>query len=95
MVATLPTLAFALVLALFVPKLDSLVGLLTSLCVPIAMLGGPALLLLLRAEGRPAPLLLVAVAVGLALAVAILAETVASIATTDYAAGDYWCTIIG
>ncbi len=45
---TLPALMFALGLSLFVPKLDSLVGLLTSLCVPAAMLFGPPGLLLIN-----------------------------------------------
>ena len=50
--ATLPALAFALSLALFVPKLDSLVGLLTSVCVPSVMLAVPAGFLLLAALRR-------------------------------------------
>lgn len=48
MLITLPSLLFALVFALFVPKLDSLTGMLTAFCVPSAMLFGPAGLLLWR-----------------------------------------------
>lgn len=41
-----PSLIFSLLLTLVVPKLESLVGLLTSLCVPCVMLSGPALLMI-------------------------------------------------
>jgi len=51
---TAPSLLFSLVMALFVPKLDSLKGLLTSFCVPSAMLFGPAGLLLYRLYFTPA-----------------------------------------
>ena len=51
---TLPSLACALGLAIFVPQLDSLVGLLTFLCVPLAMLFGPAGMMLLSLRRRSA-----------------------------------------
>ena len=36
-----------------------------------------------------------AVVVGVALTVLIFAQTVYSIGTTDYAAGDFWCEVVG
>jgi hypothetical protein len=35
------------------------------------------------------------VVVGVALTVLIFAQTVYSIGTTDYAAGDFWCEVVG
>ena len=54
---TLPSLTFALVLCFSVPRLDSLTGLLNSLCIPTTMLFGfPSMLLLLRWRGRTSDL---------------------------------------
>ena len=53
LVLTLPSLLFSLMLALFVPKLDALKGLLTAFCVPSAMLFGPAGLILHRMRRGP------------------------------------------
>lgn len=53
LVITFPSLIIALSLALFVPELDSLVGLLTFLCVPVVMLFAPAGMLL-RLRHTPA-----------------------------------------
>jgi len=152
---TMPALLFALGLALFVPKLDSLVGLLTSLCVPAAMLFGPPSLLLrayltrgqralLQPLAPPTPMsgaefgadpllagladadswvtsvegrqsrnrlevatvvraftcadvamLLLGIVLGIGLLVAIFAETIWSIAATDYSGEDFWCAAIG
>lgn len=50
---TSPSLIFSLLLALFVPKLDALKGLLTAFCVPSAMLFGPAGLVLYRLYRQP------------------------------------------
>ena len=48
---TLPSLVFALAMALLTPRLDSLAGFLESLCIPVTMLCGvPAMLLLLRSQ---------------------------------------------
>lgn len=50
-ILTLPSLLFALALAILTPKLDTLAGFLESLCIPFTMLVGvPGMLLLLLAR---------------------------------------------
>lgn len=118
LIITLPSLIFALTLALLTPKLDSLTGLLESLCIPLVMLFGvPGMLLLLRSRrGRAVtldapdesvaremaalemvqgwePALLAGVVLGIGLCIVLFAETVYSIATTDFS-GRFFCDVV-
>jgi hypothetical protein len=97
---TLPVTALAFGMALFVPKLDSLTGLLNSIAGTTLQITGPALCLLFcrdKSLTKPSStLLLVATAFGVALTVIIFVETVYSVGwLTDYTGGSFWCDVVG
>lgn len=91
---TAPVSLVAVAFAIFVPRLDSLTGLLNSVTGTTLQFTGPALCGL-AAGRRPRGPLAALAAGGFALAALVFAQTVHSVARTDYGAGNFWCDVVG
>jgi len=99
----IPSATAATLMALFVPRLDSLTGLLNSVTGSTVQITGISLLLLLTTNAaitgtfRPNKVLVIgALLVGLALTITIFVETVYSVGwLTHYDDGDFWCDVVG
>jgi hypothetical protein len=97
---TLPVTALAFSMALFVPKLESLTGLLNSVAGTTLQITGPALCLYFCTDKslpkQSNALLLAAAAFGATLTVIIFVETVYSVGwLTSYSSGSFWCDVVG
>lgn len=90
---TAPVSLVAVAMALFVPRLDSLTGLLNSVTGTTLQFTGPALCC--YAAGRPRTVVAGVAVLGVALTACIFAQTLHSVATTDYRAGRFWCEVVG
>merc|ERR1711957_488038 len=89
---TSPVSGVALLMALFVPRLESLTGLLNSFAGTTLQVTGPALCFYLTKDTKPVShkVLLAVIIYGAVLTVLIFASAVYSIILTDYS-GDFWC----
>lgn len=95
---TAPVFLLAVAMALFIPRLDSLTGLLNSLTGTTLQLTGPALCVVVakRQSAHEARLAKSLVVFGVALTVLIFSQTFYSIFwLTDYSAGRFWCDVVG
>eukprot|EP00658_Telonema_sp_P-2_P040959 TRINITY_DN29292_c0_g1_i1.p1 TRINITY_DN29292_c0_g1~~TRINITY_DN29292_c0_g1_i1.p1 ORF type:complete len:195 (-),score=50.04 TRINITY_DN29292_c0_g1_i1:152-736(-) len=99
----IPSATVATLMALFIPRLESLTGLLNSVTGSTVQITGITVLLLVTSNAaitgsfRPNRKLLIgALVVGLALTVTIFVETVYSVFwLTSYSDGDFWCDVVG
>jgi len=82
-------------MALFVPRLDSLTGLLNSVTGTTLQFTGPALCCAAAARPRPRAVVAAVAGLGVALTAVVFAQTVHSVARTDYRAGRFWCEVVG
>merc|ERR1711879_763176 len=96
--ATLPGLAVTVILALLVPNLDTMIGILTATVVPMAQLILPSFLLITAANKYlnriEKTALCIASFLGVVYLLFELAATVYDIATADYD-GSYFCEMSG
>jgi len=99
----IPSLALAITMALFVPKLESLTGLLNSVTGSTVQISSVALFILLSKSpevnamvtGTTKILMGISLVVGIYLTVTIFAETCYYVfEITDYS-GDFWCEVVG